>query len=204
MPQIDPDVPDLVNPIITKLMDHIIDSKSSEQDVIDNSERFLSRFRKELNNKRECNVQKLSNDYTGDLERTENGIRDFSQGSTDAPSVVVPWSVCQFIPIFSIKDRQYVPRDAKPHLQAISNIIEKHLTGKSGNSGLVNATLKASYVLASVMRPYMDKYIQGIHFQPTKFQFHGLLKSEWRLPTLSGIPRVSAGFHIVEVEHRPV
>ena len=69
------------------------------------------------------------------------------------------------IPILSIKDRQYVSRDAKPHLQAISNIIEKHLTGKSGNSGLVNATLKASYVLASVMRPYMDKYIQGIHFQ---------------------------------------
>ena len=84
VPQIDPDVPDLVNPIITKLMDHIIDAKSSEQDVIDNSERFLSRFRKELNSKRECNVQKLSNDYTGDLERTELGIRVFSQGSTDA------------------------------------------------------------------------------------------------------------------------
>ena len=137
VPQIDPDVPDLVNPIITKLMDHIIDAKSSEQDVIDNSERFLSRFRKELNNKRECNVQKLSNDYTGDLERTENGIRVFSQGSTDPPSMAVPfqWSVYQSIPIFSIKDRQYVSRDAKPHLQAISNIIEKHLTGKSGNSG---------------------------------------------------------------------
>ena len=84
VPQIDTDVPDLVNPIITKLMDHIIDAKSSEQDVIDNSERFLSRFRKELNNKRECNVQKLSIcDYTGDLERTENGIRVFSQGPTN-------------------------------------------------------------------------------------------------------------------------
>ena len=105
VPQIDPDVPDLVNPIITKLMDHIIDSKSSEQDVIDNSERFLSRFRKELNNKRECNVQKLSNDYTGDLERTENGIRDFSQGSTDAPSVVVPfkWPGLSVYPFLVLK-----------------------------------------------------------------------------------------------------
>ena len=81
------------------------------------------------------------------------------------PFSLIGLSVNQLIPIFSIKDRQYVSRDAKPHLQAISNIIEKHLTGKSGNSGLVNATLKASYVLASVMRPYMDKYIQGIHFQ---------------------------------------
>ena len=145
-------------------MDHIIDAKSSEQDVIDNSERFLSRFRKELNNKRECNVQKLSIcDYTGDLERTENGIRIFSQGSSDNFS---QWSHLMNIwSLFSIKDRKYVSRDAQQHLQAISKIIEKHLTGKSGNSGLVNATLKASYVLASVMRPYMDKYIQGIHFQ---------------------------------------
>ena len=106
------------------------------------------------------------------------------------------------IPIFSIKDRQYVPRDAKPHLQAISNIIEKHLTGKSGNSGLVNATLKASYVLASVMRPYMDKYIQGIHFQLTNsilWSFENQVAT-----SLSRIPRVSPGFHIVELEHRPV
>ena len=89
----------------------------------------------------------------------------------------MPIRVYQLIPILSIKDRQYVSRDAKPHLQAISNIIEKHLTGKSGNSGLVNATLKASYVLASVMRPYMDKYIQGIHFQLWNFNFMVLLLS---------------------------
>ena len=83
----------------------------------------------------------------------------------DLNHLIINWS------LFSIKDRKYVSRDAQQHLQAISKIIEKHLTGKSGNSGLVNATLKASYVLASVMRPYMDKYIQGIHFQIFSYMY---------------------------------